>query len=115
MKKLTIAIALISSTVMADPRYYTEYKNTMGFIDTDYVHNSSVNDLRLGVKFDNNMYIEAGASERDGNIGTGFEAGYKFKFDAFEVKGKVEDRQMDHIGSGTWVGKIETEVRYYFN
>lgn len=113
MKKLIIALTLISTTAIAGPRYYTEYKNNSAFIDDHYIDNSSINSARLGIQGEN-LYFEAGGSEFDGEFGYSFETGYKFKFqDKYELKGKIEgiDKAID--SKIPW--KSEAEFRYYFN
>ena len=64
--------------------------------------------LRLGYKFDNKMYLEAGPM----TDGYSFETGYKFKMDNLVIKGKFEGAdsdKRDYIKS-----QLETEIRYTF-
>lgn len=115
MKKFIIAIALISSSAIADQRFYTEYKNDMIFIDNHYLDNSVRNNIRFGVQGDI-FYFEAGTTETNHQLGASYEAGYKYKFglDKVEIKGKLEGYQFDNY-EGSTSSKFETEVRYYFN
>jgi|TARA_R110001592_G_scaffold51671_1_gene158793 hypothetical protein len=115
MRKLFITAVLVAvpTLTVADVQYYSEYKNTVGFIDTTYKDNSAVNDLRVGAKF-TNWYVELGGTTNNNKVGIGGEVGYKFKLtEKWLIKGKAEGRQYDNW-SGDSFNKIETEVRYIF-
>ena len=61
---------------------------------------------RLGHKWKNNFYFEAGPR----TSGFSAEAGYKFKISPkFVLKGKIESNKTD-----TWKHGLETELRYTF-
>ena len=110
---LAIVAAGFAASASADVEYYTGYKNTLQFDDFDYVDNTAINDLRVGVQ-GKYLYLEIGASEFDGEVGTGFEAGYKYRFtNNIEIKGEVEGRQIDTFEGGV-DSRLETEVRYFF-
>ena len=51
------------------------------------------------------MYFEIGPMTK----GHSYEAGYKFKFDAVTVKGKLETKD-----TGDAKTKVETEIRFNF-
>jgi len=110
---LAVVAALASTSALAEVQYYTGYKNTLQFEDFDYVDNTSINDLRVGVQGEH-LYLELGPSEFDGEVGSGFEAGYRYRFNNFEFKGEVEGRQIDSFECDVF-SRVETEVRYYFN
>ena len=101
---LIIILAVYSSSNSADA--YAGFKYEIPY--KDLTKQTEINHLRLGYKFDNSMYIEAGAMTG----GTGIEMGYKFKKGNWLVKGKFEGTdttQRDYFKS-----KIETEVIYKF-
>ena len=111
---IVAVLVAVPTLVVADVQYYSEYKNTVGFLDTAYKDNSAVNDLRVGAKF-TNWYVEIGGAANNDNLGVGGEVGYKFKLsEKWVIKGKAEGRQYDNW-SGDSFNKIETEVRYIFN
>lgn len=114
LKYVMGAIALSSCTaVIAEPRFYTEYKNDFLLQDQHYIDNSVRNNLRLGIQGDI-FYFEAGGTEQDDSYGASFEAGYKWKpTTKWEFKGKAEGFQPDTF-EGDVGTKLETEVRYYF-
>ena len=105
--KLIIAIMLTSMFIHpAQADTYIEVKNELPFRDFD--SQQDVTHLRLGYKFDNNMYVEGGPR----TDGKSFEMGYKFQRGNWTFKGKVESKDRndrDFIGS-----KVETEIRYTF-
>ena len=105
--KLIIAIMLTSMFIYsAQADTYIEVKNELPFRDFD--SQQDVTHLRLGYKFDNNMYVEGGPM----TDGKSFEMGYKFQKGNWTFKGKVESKDRndrDFIGS-----KVETEIRYTF-
>ena len=105
--KLIIAIMLTSMFIQsAQANTYIEVKNELPFKDFD--SQQDVTHLRLGYKFDNNMYVEGGPM----TDGKSFEMGYKFKRGNLTFKGKVESKDRkdrDFIDS-----KVETEIRYTF-
>ncbi len=110
---LAIVAAGFAASASADVEYYTGYKNTLEFNDLDYVDNTAINDLRVGVQGEH-LYFEIGAAEFDGEVGTGFEAGYKYRFkNNIEIKGELEGRQVDSF-EGDAYSRLETEVRYFF-
>ena len=80
MKSLLLLL-MFSSSVFAGP--YVEYKNEYEL--KEWTHTKTTNHLRLGFKAKNNMYFEIGPMTK----GHSYEAGYKFKFDAVTVKGKL--------------------------
>lgn len=83
---------------------YLEYKSEVKFRNSN--HRNSVDHLRFGYKFDNNVYIEVGP-RTDGTSG---ELGYKYKFsDTWSIKGKWEAHDIDRFKH-----KLETELRYSF-
>ena len=101
---MLIILAVYSTSSPADA--YAGFKNEVPF--KNLKAQSDINHLRLGYKFDNSLYIEAGAMTG----GTGIEMGYKFKKGNWTIKGKFEGTdtsQRDYFKS-----KIETEVIYKF-
>jgi hypothetical protein len=107
-KETLVALVFIGSVFMflsldikAEP--YLEYKNEYELKEWD--HTKTTNHLRLGYKGANNFYFEIGPMTK----GHSYEAGYKFKFDAVTVKGKLETKD-----TGSAKTKVETEVRYTF-
>mgnify|MGYP001167999156 CR=1 FL=1 len=105
MKLIIVLFSMfILTSAQANP--YIEIKNELPFVDL--TSQSSVTHYRLGYKFDNNMYVEAGPMTN----GNSFEIGYKFKRGNWTFKGKFEGKDKntkDFIGS-----KVETEIRYTF-
>jgi len=77
---------------------YIEYKR-----EDNTVRHTHQEHLRLGYKWDNNLYFEAGAMT-DEKISA--EAGYKWKIDNWTFKGKFELKDQSE--------KLETEIRYNF-
>ena len=105
---LTLAVILVLAffTNNAKASGYAGFKYEIPY--KDLTKQTEIHHLRLGYKFDNSMYIEAGAMTG----GTGIEMGYKFKKGNWLVKGKFEGTdttQRDYFKS-----KIETEVIYKF-
>ena len=96
-----MVVAILGSNANAAP--YMEYKNEYELKEWDPT--KTTNHLRLGYKAKNNMYFEIGPMTK----GHSYEAGYKFKFDAVTVKGKLETKD-----TGDAKTKVETEVRFNF-
>lgn len=116
IQKLILGTVLLAAAAFAtaDIRYYTEYKHDLNFIDEEYVDDSARNNLRFGAQGEV-FYLELGPTERAGNFGTSYEAGYKYRpTTQWELKGKLEGFQFDSF-EGDIGSKLETEVRYYFN
>ena len=85
---------------MEELALYLEWKNTQAYVNEQHI--ASANYIRPGVKY-KNFYIEGGYTD----IGDfSYEAGYKFKFDRLQLKGKWEAIDTR--------GKLETEVRFTF-
>ena len=108
MKLITTVLVCMATLLIqsAQANTYIEVKNELPFRDFD--SQQDITHLRLGYKFDNNMYVEAGPM----TDGKSFEIGYKFKTRNWTFKGKVESKDRndrDFIGS-----KVETEIRYTF-
>ncbi len=111
---LAATLALAATAASADVRFYTEYKHDLNFVDEEYVDDSARNNLRFGAQGEV-FYLEVGPTERAGNFGTSYEAGYKYRpTTQWEFKGKLEGYQYDSF-EGDIGSKLETEVRYYFN
>lgn len=103
---ISITTLLILFTGGASADVYAGFKYEIPY--KDLTKQTEIHHLRLGYKFDNSMYIEAGAMTG----GTGIEMGYKFTKGNWLVKGKFEGTdttQRDYFKS-----KIETEVIYKF-
>ena len=96
-----MVVATLGSNANAAP--YIEYKNEYEL--KEWNHTKTTDHLRLGYKAKNNMYFEIGPMTK----GHSYEAGYKFKFDAVTVKGKLETKD-----TGDAKTKVETEVRFNF-
>jgi hypothetical protein len=101
MKYMFLVLLMVSSSVLAQP--YVEYKNEYEFKEWD--HTKTTHHLRLGYKAKNNLYFEIGPMTK----GHSYETGYKFKFDAVTLKGKLETKD-----TGSAKTKVETEVRFNF-
>tara|TARA_R110000782_G_scaffold1122_5_gene4326 strand:- start:3017 stop:3382 length:366 start_codon:yes stop_codon:yes gene_type:complete len=102
---LPLWLAFLFST-RTEASGYASYKHELPL--ADYKLQADINHLRIGYRFDNRMYIEAGAMTG----GTGIEMGYKFKKGNWIVKGKFEGTdttQRDYFKS-----KVETEIIYTF-
>jgi hypothetical protein len=92
---------MLSLDIKAAP--YVEWKNEYEL--KEWTHTKTTNHFRVGYKTDDNLYFEIGPM----TDGHSYEAGYKFKFDAVTVKGKLETKD-----TGNTKTKVETEVRYTF-
>jgi hypothetical protein len=80
---------------------YAEYRNDAKFSESSF--DKAVNYLRVGYKFKNNIYFEAGPKTH----GSSAEVGYSFKLsDVWGIKGKWEAGD-----TGSLAHKLETEVR----
>ncbi len=100
-ESIVALVMFLSLDIKAAP--YIEYKNEYELKEWD--HTKTTHHLRLGYKAKNNMYFEIGPMTK----GHSYEAGYKFKFDAVTVKGKLETKD-----TGSAKTKVETEIRYNF-
>jgi K+ transporter len=99
--RMSTVLLMVSSSVLAQP--YVEYKNEYELKEWD--HTKTTHHLRLGYKAKNNLYFEIGPMTK----GHSYETGYKFKFDAVTLKGKLETKD-----TGSAKTKVETEVRFNF-
>lgn len=104
MKKLGFILLFCTSGAYANT--YLEFKNELPFRDT--TSQDQTNHLRLGYKFDNSFYIEAGRMTH----GSSMEMGYKFKKNGWTIKGKFEGQ--DSSKRDYFKSKIQTEIRYTF-
>ena len=81
---------------------YIEYKNEASFYETTY--KKQENFVRVGSQ-GKMFYYEVGPMlNKDNEVKTSAELGYKFKLDKIEFKGKWELKDKDN--------KLETEIRY---
>ena len=100
-----VGVVLYALSVEASAKTYIEWKNQAKFLNLNESIETT-DHLRLGHKWKNNFYFEAGPR----TSGFSAEAGYKIKIlPKFVLKGKIESNKTD-----TWKHGLETELRYTF-
>lgn len=93
---------LILGVGLSHAESYAEYRNDLKFENSSF--GSGINYLRLGYRFNNNVYFDIGPR----TDGISAEVGYKYEFlNDWVIKGKWEGSEVDDLRH-----KLETELRY---
>ena len=101
IRGLFVTVLLISASESL-AEFYGEYRGDLKFSASDL--DQSINHLRVGYRFENNVYVDLGPR----NDGTSLEVGYRYNFgDGWAIKGKWEGSDV-----GNLMHKLETELRY---
>ena len=111
MKYLTLLLTLLSGFAFAGPYVTVINDFDLDKLDFDSVPSSfdeTINDLRVGYsgKFG---YVEYGqyGSGFDFDTGDSAEAGFKTSIGGFELKSRIEGKNIDE-----WDWQVETQIKY---